>query len=80
MDDWVLMIGNVWVATAAAMIAYSWGVRKGVQTERTRVVGLLQESLYRRWSATTRWVLNAVMDNRTSLLQEKEFFSDEAGD
>lgn len=60
------------------LVAYSTGFKSGVRDgrkkEKARVEGLCHQAIQKRMSGTTRWVWNAVSDDREELRPFEEFF------
>lgn len=56
---------------------FALGYRRGVQTERRRVIYLCRLAVSYRWSRTVGWVWNAVEFGRPKLIPEDEFFGRE---
>jgi hypothetical protein len=64
---------------AALEVGHRVGRAEGKLLERYRAIGLCQAALNRRFSGSVRWVLNALVDDRETLLPEVQFFGPNEG-
>jgi hypothetical protein len=71
------------VVFLAYLIAYSighwYGIQRGKQQEKKRVMALCHQCLNQIWSGSVRRVLNGIQEDRTKILSEDEFFGPKPG-
>lgn len=61
-------------AASGWLWGYFRGWRKGETKERDRCHTLCHQAVLRRWSGTTRWVMNAIASGERQLMDPDEFF------